>query len=85
MHYLQQLTQWPRKIPNFAVGNLVLVKNNLLPPAQWMMARVIALHPGADNLVRVVTLRTASGTLQRPVVKLCLLPVNAETTIPPKD
>ena len=39
------------------------------------MARVIDLHPGADGLTRVVTLRTATTTLTRPIAKIALLPV----------
>ena len=33
-------------------------------------------HPGADGVIRVVTLKTADGELQRPIVKLCLLPID---------
>ena len=39
------------------------------------MGRVIDLHPGLDNIVRVVTLKTMDGSLKRPVNKLCLVPV----------
>ncbi|KAJ8956564.1 hypothetical protein NQ318_019289 [Aromia moschata] len=44
------------------------------PPLHWRVGRVLETHPGSDNVVRVVTLKTALGTLKRPVVKLCPLP-----------
>ena len=37
---------------------------------------VIELHPGADSIIRVVTVKTRLGNIKRPVVKLCLLPFN---------
>ena len=46
-------------------------------PAQWPVGRVIWTHPGCDNLVRVVTLKTARGVYKRPVSKVAvLLPVD---------
>ncbi len=42
------------------------------------MARVIKLHPGPDGNVRVVTVKTATATYKRPVVKLSLLLSDAE-------
>jgi len=32
------------------------------------------IHTGEDGLTRVVTLRTATGILKRPITKICLLP-----------
>jgi len=63
-----------RSSPN--VGDLVLLKEDNLPPQQWKMGRVILCHPGLDEITRVVTLITANGELKRPVNKLCLLPVD---------
>jgi len=45
-----------------------------------------AVHPGKDEVVRVVTLRTSNGTeLKRPVVKLCKLPVLEDTPVVEND
>lgn len=55
-----------------------MIKDDNQPPLKWKLGRVIALHPGADNLVRVVTLKTASGTTQRSITKLCPLPIEVE-------
>ena len=39
----------------------------------WPLARVTAVFPGQDGLVRVAEVKTATGTYKRPVVKLSLL------------
>ncbi|KAF0696896.1 Integrase catalytic domain-containing protein [Aphis craccivora] len=44
----------------------------------WQLGRVIAIHPDPDNIVRVVTVKTAEGTLKRPVVKLVKLPLTSD-------
>lgn len=36
------------------------------------------VHPGKDSLFRVVTVRTQHGTVQRPIVKLVVLPLLQE-------
>lgn len=56
------------------VGDLVLLKEENLPPLMWKKAVISDIHAGGDGLVRVVTLRTAKGTLKRPVSKICFLP-----------
>jgi hypothetical protein len=42
----------------------------------WQLGRVIDVHPGADEVVRVVIMKTSEGTLKSPVVKLVKLPVS---------
>ncbi|KAG5873196.1 hypothetical protein JTB14_013356 [Gonioctena quinquepunctata] len=51
--------------------SLVLIKDGNVPPCKWNMGRIIALHPGDDNVARVATVKTSSGELKRPLVKLC--------------
>lgn len=45
-----------------------------IPPSKWPLGRISKLHPGKDGQVRVVTVRTQTSTLKRPIVKLCPLP-----------
>ena len=71
---LQQRTKWTRSTPNLEPNQLVLIRNELLPPLQWKLSRILAVHPGRDGVVRVAQVKTASGVLCRPVVKLCPLP-----------
>lgn len=67
---LQPATKWQQNQANIAIGTMVLLKNEQLPPTKWALARVVTLHPGPDGLVRVATIKTATSTLRRPIVKL---------------
>lgn len=74
LHRLQQRPKWMKPRKNMEVGDLVLIKSDNSPPTQWPKGRVILVHPGTDDHVRVVTLKTKNGNMQRPITKLCLLP-----------
>ena len=70
---LNKYTKWHRPTKNLRVGDIVVSREDNLMPSQWSLARVIEAHEGRDGLVRVVKLRTASGTYTRPVTKVALL------------
>lgn len=74
LHTLQQRAKWFSSPPNLKEGDLVLVKSDVTRPSAWPLARVDKIHPGVDNIVRVVTLRTKNNTFKRPVNKICPLP-----------
>ena len=44
-----------------------------LIPTKWPLARVIDVHPGKDQVVRVVSIKTEQGIYKRPVAKVALL------------
>jgi len=77
--YLQRFQtteKWLLPQSNLKVGALVLVADERFPPSRWPLARIVGTHPGADGLVRVVSVKTAAGSvLKCPVTRLCLLPV----------
>ncbi|CAK1577946.1 unnamed protein product [Parnassius mnemosyne] len=56
-------------------GTVVVVCDEHLPPLQWKLARVHAVHPGSDQVTRVVTLKAGNTIFKRPVVKICPLPL----------
>lgn len=62
--YLSQLQartkRWKPAIP-VEIGKLVVIKDENSSPTRWKMGRIVAVHPGEDNVVRVVTLKTATG------------------------
>ncbi|CAK1598015.1 unnamed protein product [Parnassius mnemosyne] len=68
--------KWSSQVAEPRVGDIVLVKEDDLPPSRWLLGRIIEKHPGDDNITRVVTLRTKSSTIKRPTSKLCILPVS---------
>ncbi|XP_029157646.1 uncharacterized protein LOC114930069 [Nylanderia fulva] len=79
INMLQQRGKWRHiEKPNIRVGQLVLLRNPLLPPCKWELGRVVLCHPGLDELVRVVTVKTASSEYKRPIGRLCLLPIDIE-------
>ena len=53
----------------------MVLREDTLAPMRWPMARIVKTHAGADGLVRVVTLKTSSGTYTRPTSKVALLPL----------
>ena len=73
LQYMGQLTKWNKEQPNIKVGSMVLIKSENSPPSRWPIARVNELHPGKDNIVRVATVKTATSTFVRSIVKLILL------------
>lgn len=78
-HYLQRqqaISKWHHPSNDIKVGSLVFITDERLPPSKWPLARVLTLHPGKDGLTRVVTVKTATTTLTRPIAKLAVLPVS---------
>lgn len=75
VHLLQRY-KWNERIPEPNVGDIVLVKEDNLPPARWLLGKVTEKHPGLDKITRVVTLKCNGTLMKRPVSKLCVLPVS---------
>ena len=73
LNNLQHRSKWTKDVPNFQVGDLVLVKEDNNPPLVWPRARITRIFAGNDDVIRVVQLRTAAGTYNRPASKLTLL------------
>ena len=73
--YLCTLNKYKWRFPsrNVAVGDVVILQESGTIPARWPLARVAATHPGQDNVVRVVTVKTSQGTYRRPVTKIACL------------
>ena len=79
LHHALQQSKW--FVTNHApqVGDSVLLTDDQQPPLKWPLARILALHPGPDGLARVTSLKTASTTLRRPLVRLIALPADEAT------
>nr|XP_037875903.1 uncharacterized protein LOC119630464 [Bombyx mori] len=75
---LQTRSKWNKPTKNINVGDIVLVKDNNLPPGKWALGRVLETHPGSDGYVRVTTIKTRTGVTKRPVTKLSPLPLASE-------
>lgn len=71
---LQPRAKWLNEKPNLQTDDVVLLREDKVPPACWNLARVIETHPGPDGHIRVATIKTATSTFKRPVTKLYPLP-----------
>ncbi|GFQ80029.1 uncharacterized protein TNCT_524151 [Trichonephila clavata] len=75
LNRLQQRPKWCKGNVGFKEGDLVLVKpSENSDTVKRHLARILKLHPGKDNLVRVVTLKDNQGVYKRPVTKIANLP-----------
>lgn len=76
--YLSQFLnryRWSHCVPEPKIGDVVLVKEDDLPPSRWLYGIILQKHPGLDKITRVVSLRCKGVVIKRPVSKLCILPV----------
>jgi hypothetical protein len=81
---LQSRSKWNQEKPNAAVGDLVLPKEDKLPPREWELGRILEVSVGSDSKVRVVTLKTkVSHIKKRPIAKVCKLRIEQENTATP--
>ncbi|XP_055645124.1 uncharacterized protein LOC129780980 [Toxorhynchites rutilus septentrionalis] len=72
---LHPRTKWTRIRDNVAIGTMVLLKDDNLPPLKWRHGRVSKIYHGDDGNIRVVDVRTAEGEYQRGITKICVLPI----------
>ena len=70
---LRRYTKWHHPTRNVQVGDVVVLQEDNMVPTKWPLAKVIQTHTGKDGFVRVVTIKTATGTYKRPVTKITLL------------
>lgn len=58
--------KWNKSHRNFAVNDLVIIREDNLPATRWKLGRIIRVYHSTDGLVRSVTLKTSTGILNRP-------------------
>lgn len=73
---LQQRAKWTQPSTNVQIHQIVLIKEDNIPPQKWQIGRVISVHPGNDGKVRVATVKTKFGTYKRAIVNLAPLPLD---------
>lgn len=78
---LQQRPKWMKQQENIKTGDIVLIKDEQMPPTQWALGRITETHEGKDKLVRAVTVKTQNNTYKRPIVKICKLPISDNDVI----
>jgi len=75
----QAIYKWIESTHPICEGSMILVTDERYPPTKWPLGRVLKIHPGKEGKTRVVTVRTQTSTITRPIVKLCLLPIEDHT------
>ncbi|XP_068994219.1 uncharacterized protein [Neodiprion pinetum] len=79
-HLQKRRGKWWTKTKNIEIGALVLLKEDNAPPLQWKLGRVVEIHLGTDGVVRVVAVKTATGTFKRAVKKIYPLPIDRDNS-----
>lgn len=77
---LQQRMKWRINCKNLSLNDLVLIKEDNIPPLCWRLGRVAKLFPGNDGVPRVADITTSQGTVRRALNRLCLLPNSEESS-----
>ncbi|XP_049886864.1 uncharacterized protein LOC126381435 [Pectinophora gossypiella] len=70
---LQHRVKWRLCQDNLKPNELVVIKDDHLPPLKWKLGRVMAVHAGSDGVVRVADIRTSSGVIRRALNRICPL------------
>ncbi|XP_011330037.2 uncharacterized protein LOC105275084 [Ooceraea biroi] len=74
---LQEKSKWKiNKGRQLALNQLVLIKQQGLPPLQWLIGCVHELHIGTDGVARSAMVKTSKGFFTRPLAKLFILPID---------
>ncbi len=63
---------------NVTVGDVVLLQESGMVPTKQPLGQVIDTHPGKDNLVRVITVKTSQGCYKRRVSNVAVLCLTIE-------
>ena len=76
----QDRQKWSQVKRNYAVGDVVLVKDDDYPRNQWCSARIVEVCRGEDGLVRSAKIRLPKNgsILHRSITKLVLLVAEEE-------
>ncbi|XP_049885438.1 uncharacterized protein LOC126380224 [Pectinophora gossypiella] len=73
---LQRRQKWTLDSPPVRIGDVVVISDGNLPRNMWPKGIVKKVYPGSDGHIRVVDVRTSTGVLRRPVVKIIVLPTD---------
>lgn len=74
----QRRNKWAGIYRSMKVGDLVLIKSDTSPACRWPMGRVIEVFIGPDGYIRSCRIKTITTEIERPVTKLCLLPIEED-------
>ncbi|XP_049872257.1 uncharacterized protein LOC126376657 [Pectinophora gossypiella] len=70
---LQHRCKWKTRCRDLKEGELVIIKDDNVPPLLWRLGRVQKLYPGADGVPRVADIKTSRGVIRRALNRISLL------------
>ena len=73
--FLQQHPKLNQPQRNFQVGQIVVIKENNIPPSKWLLSLVIETHLCPDSHVLGLKLRSKHGDVTRPISEVVREPV----------
>jgi hypothetical protein len=76
LEYIPELSKrrkWQQVKADLQVGEIVLELDPDLPRGLWKLAIVVEVYPSEDGKIRRCKIKTANGTYDRPIVRLCPL------------
>lgn len=76
VEYLPQLLtrpKWQEEVSPLQPGDIVIILDPSLPRSQWKMGKINQVFFGRDGQVRSAEVKTSSGLIRRPAVKLAVL------------
>lgn len=73
-----QRNKWKSSSEPLYIGEIVLIRDDNLPPTKWLKGRVVQTFTGADNEVRVAEIKTKTSVMKRAISQICRLPVPNE-------
>ncbi|GFS75526.1 uncharacterized protein TNCV_1641141 [Trichonephila clavipes] len=75
LNSLQQRKKWIVNKENLKLGDMVLIREENLPPCKWLLGRVVKIYMGKNKKVRVVDIKTGKGIYKRSINRLSILPI----------
>ena len=69
-------SKWVKSFKPVEIGGVVFLTGLNSHPLSWSMGRVVKFFPDPDNVVSLVTVKTATRIYTRPVSKLISLPLD---------
>lgn len=70
---LNQRYKWNKRNTEPEIDDVVILKEDNMPPCKWIMGRILHKHVGPDNITRVVSIKCKNGIFKRPVSKICII------------
>ncbi|XP_043492385.1 uncharacterized protein LOC122517854 [Polistes fuscatus] len=70
---LQKRQKWNNSQYKLEKDTIVILIDKNQPCMRWQLGRIIDVHPGEDDVVRVVTIKTTHGNIKRNATTICPL------------